>query len=1466
MYNKYITNKNNSNIQLNMPSESINTTSHKSNGSNNNESAANPVRKISYDPTEYVQKARITKAAPPPPAYNPLQFVAVKPVKLYKTSDEPKKAEQIKKEVKKEDAEEWQSNLDNWKCSRRKRVEHIIDRVVEVKKLELEEHDRNRRKSKTFSEMMEERGGRRKISVPIYKDEDGNDLSDLGIITSNTSEKSSISEDLSNQSPMNYTNEQQSVQFNVLQDDMTIKSYNSDDNAVTEWQDVNEQSVKFNVLQDEMMIRSNNSYDASMTEWQGLSEYTYESAIENYKARVKQVSNSSSHLKLLTDNEYDSIEPTTELNMNQKKSQKSDIVQRLQSIELRIDSTDNCEKDKTVNIDLPKVNIAKRRELFEKSQSSQEPIEKRDKCPSTELLQVMSIRERISGLKREEEAQSTFNIDVDIPSVKSRYLILEKNVNIDPEEKQNKIEIPLTGSLKDRLSSLQSCLTSSNNTKAIDNNRNSKEKSPVLNFDSFPKNLNLNDHMSVSSNHKENMEPIDTDREDSGIHTTDISCSVSQVDEQSDEKIFELNSITSVTNSKTDQQSEHVFLTTATEKEEPESITDKAFCKNYAIPDLIQHKNPSTIDNCLSYQDDNVSLSFSEPGAQSSISDDTLLLDVKSLIDNLAITTISDKVEESSIYSNDFEETSFFNTSSMFDETTANDDDSSIFSSSPYRQNNDTSVYNNCKSLTPPSLNLNLSSLKPNAEVSPSSGDHTTKNELVLDYFNKVSETKSETSSPKSPSRSILNFIKTHLIHSSSEQMSPQESSTFYVVEALDIAFQEIDNEVHSNIKQTKQSNTQNDHVVVTDFDELQIETDPLYENIDNILDHKKLCLINNTKILHNNKASPKRPDKISMCNSQEPLEEEVIQYVSESNYQISNTEPYYEVPKTKPVPLYENVQSRGPPTEKPPPPPPMDDMDEEKEVTYTSNKYDENFRRINSTKRIKKEIWNKRSSFLGIENPNDSVFELNVAPPPDMSTFLEEERRFQRQHIMKAGFSDNSDTGESRDSGVSENHSRQSSGPFSVEEQLDTTGKLSPPDKNQSLHLNEDCRLNNIEKQIIEQEEVLRVERELLRLEKKELNRQRINLMHREAKPSQDRENKTSTCGENYVNPLTSYHHQAYQVETEFRKSMPDLQSLIQQKSLALHAPAKPLRAQFKQEYLNANPLLLLKNTNLVENIPKRELNQGNASEVQPIPFQYDFIHSHNKSYRMSHPHSKDDTNIYANMSKQTLHVLSATPKPRLTNEWVQYRSSEPSHSDLYQEINTSHYKNTNKNNYISNNHILDWVQPKKYQHQKRKSEPQSFNYHSHWLIQEAEQRRLDQQRHTSGTNRKSLPDSVIQTITQRVQNMGIGENRRSTHDSNISISNNDLLQTNNQDRNDRILSVSGKKKCTHCGNELGRGAAMIIESLRLFYHIDCFKCFVCHLPLGDGLGGTDVRVRNSKLHCQNCYSSDDGIKFSCV
>uniref|UniRef100_A0A2H1VET0 SFRICE_014421 n=1 Tax=Spodoptera frugiperda TaxID=7108 RepID=A0A2H1VET0_SPOFR len=48
------------------------------------------------------------------------------------------------------------NNLDNWKSSRRKRVEHIIERCVEVRRME-HEPSQPRAKSKTFNEMLEER-------------------------------------------------------------------------------------------------------------------------------------------------------------------------------------------------------------------------------------------------------------------------------------------------------------------------------------------------------------------------------------------------------------------------------------------------------------------------------------------------------------------------------------------------------------------------------------------------------------------------------------------------------------------------------------------------------------------------------------------------------------------------------------------------------------------------------------------------------------------------------------------------------------------------------------------------------------------------------------------------------------------------------------------------------------------------------------------------------------------------------------------------------------------------------------------------------------------------------------------------------------------------------------------------------------------------------------------------------------
>ncbi|XP_050068232.1 LIM domain-containing protein A [Anopheles maculipalpis] len=194
---------------------------------------------------------------------------------------------------------------------------------------------------------------------------------------------------------------------------------------------------------------------------------------------------------------------------------------------------------------------------------------------------------------------------------------------------------------------------------------------------------------------------------------------------------------------------------------------------------------------------------------------------------------------------------------------------------------------------------------------------------------------------------------------------------------------------------------------------------------------------------------------------------------------------------------------------------------------------------------------------------------------------------------------------------------------------------------------------------------------------------------------------------------------------------------------------------------------------------------------------------------------------------------------------------------------------------------------------------------YGQHWLVQEAEQRRIEQHQKSNNNAKRPLPKFVIDAITQRVQKLNAGSPENSdrsnlSEDSDLAMINSMKHHHHHQSQSmvpppphhhqqqplpppippqqqqqqqqtysntsDKVLSVSGKKECSHCRIELGKGAAMAIESLGLFYHIECFKCCVCHVKLGDGTNGIDVRVRKYRLHCQNCFSSEDGVKFSCV
>ncbi|XP_076846758.1 LIM and calponin homology domains-containing protein 1a isoform X4 [Brachyhypopomus gauderio] len=106
----------------------------------------------------------------------------------------------------------------------------------------------------------------------------------------------------------------------------------------------------------------------------------------------------------------------------------------------------------------------------------------------------------------------------------------------------------------------------------------------------------------------------------------------------------------------------------------------------------------------------------------------------------------------------------------------------------------------------------------------------------------------------------------------------------------------------------------------------------------------------------------------------------------------------------------------------------------------------------------------------------------------------------------------------------------------------------------------------------------------------------------------------------------------------------------------------------------------------------------------------------------------------------------------------------------------------------------------------------------------------------------------SPSQTQPPRMRRTGSYENILGMHPSKSLQSPQDTPPTSSR-------SVSGKKLCSNCAQPLGKGAAMIIETLGLYFHIQCFKCGVCRGLLGETSAGTDVRIRNGVLSCQDCY-----------
>lgn len=144
------------------------------------------------------------------------------------------------------------------------------------------------------------------------------------------------------------------------------------------------------------------------------------------------------------------------------------IEDRLVNFELKSSTSESSEAAAVAKADMPKVDILKRREMFEKDKPRGEKDHRSSGDFSSATTPMITIKERLSNLERQKEdvnnnAAAKNQFSGDITSIKDRLKNLEKEKSGSHQPTSNgvsnKIDVPLGGSIKDRLSSLHSATT-----------------------------------------------------------------------------------------------------------------------------------------------------------------------------------------------------------------------------------------------------------------------------------------------------------------------------------------------------------------------------------------------------------------------------------------------------------------------------------------------------------------------------------------------------------------------------------------------------------------------------------------------------------------------------------------------------------------------------------------------------------------------------------------------------------------------------------------------------------------------------------------------------------------------------------------------------------------------------------------------------------------------------------------------
>ncbi|XP_043280433.1 trichohyalin isoform X4 [Venturia canescens] len=1473
-------------------------------------------------------KLKTTLKTPPKQATNPLQFVKVGPCSLYRSAQEQLQKVQETKKIKQEvrdDPEDWQSNLDNWKSSRRKRQEHIIERVVEVKKLELEEHDRQRRRSKTFSEMMEERGSRgRKLSMSLamYHEEDVNDLSDLGIGTS--SGKSSVSGDThddtqsvmsdrdseieKNQSDVENTNDNNNVpepkeetptlptsslplQATAMPQQTTITETSNTTCSIT-----NKSASYENEFRSENDTRGYDSGNTATASSPEPEEYTYEGAIRGYVSRVSQNIPRRSLINLETTRE------PAKSNINEDKPAGSD-------------------DDKNTSFPIVKVDVLKRREIFERA--SRNSVETRannmnnnssaNPRSSAEQNGLKSIKNRLSCLEKQKseiantdkELKASNRLSGDMSSIRERLSHLEKQTS----ERENKVSNRKT-SLEELENSKALCRErvvekfSSNESPAVTSQEttpmpipstrekdkivtalaNINEKSrPAKNDSNSPMGNGKNSllpgekfctpamserssspdseyrdvpprasfHRSLdsldadaSSGHDnfervQSLEELDyttrypassssaellndlTDREDSGIHTADVSCSVSQADEPVDEEV--------VHHPETIHERQEIALETHDSRniEDTTRFGRDQKTENPQTTECQLDKTPLTNEESIIVErpteevpnPEEKSANFNEEDSQMAMPDHRqqrriyeIQLDEPEVLVTPAPSPRS--CPPSSLkFSSDTNSTTSINSSPPNNDAVEMNFDLAPAS----KQIPQLNLASDEELVTGLTFPLGpLTSVEPPKEKPPPPPTDLTDEEdnLPIEPLKRLNST-----------RRIKKELRTR-------------RSDFLGIEGLN------DDYLERELTLTKPPDMAAilaEERRVEQLNRRSYDTDSNYER-DSSHERDSGVELGHAEDWRKQPVSPDMSEHSRQ--SSEPFGASVTS--SEEDEITKKEREIIEVLEKEEQWRYGNNREQN--------------SDIGEKLAHKLRELEEEKMQLERERAQESELRHRQEE-IARQKEEDTLREQmeqrEAAKRASEAAKRLEEQKIRDEEILRK----KAEEMRIQQKIEEENERRQAAEAARRQEDSRRARSMEINQKN----AREQMVVNARNDDDYASGEVLRVERELLQLEQEELKRRRTNVAYRQQRQLQLAEQLQEQWQSlqdvaNGTNPSANASCCKYQVSVarasapvNYRSSMPNLWLQENQRRRPPPPPIPPSKPSRLIEQMHRDVTIRNSRIPSADSIPQqvegeRLIRGGSTSTLS--------------------------NNGGQQMTKQTLQALSAVPRPRIVkgDEWVQRRKSDVPRGTL------------------------------------------EYNY-QHWLIQEAEQRRINEknqrsvvrkpQQHVTGTSvpysavpqtsrsdNKPLPDSIIQTLTQRVQNRAQErpspppppQRRRleqsSSHEHLSSMQHQTpqhmtMLQhqkvhqfaaSHNTDSQEKMLSVSGKKKCSHCGDELGRGAAMIIESLRLFYHMECFKCCVCHVRLGDGLMGTDVRVRNHKLHCHNCYSSDDGVKFSCV